>query len=81
MVFFSLCTIVGLWRLIAARGPVVTISPDGIRDTRVAAEFIPWNAVTAISTWKFRGQEAMVLAVLAGDGGSIAAHADGALDA
>jgi hypothetical protein len=62
VVFFGLCTIIGLWRLLSVSGPVVTITPDGIRDTRVAAEMIPWSAITGISTWQYRGQKIMVLA-------------------
>lgn len=61
--FFGLCTLVALWRLFTARGTVITISPQGIRDTRIAEEFIPWSAITNISTWEFRNQKAMVLAV------------------
>ena len=61
--FFGLCTCVALWRILTARGPVVTITPEGIRDTRVAAEFIPWRGVLGISTWQHRGQKVMVLAV------------------
>jgi hypothetical protein len=63
VVFFGLCTMVGLWRLLFVRGPVVTITPEGIRDTRVAAELIPWSGITGISTWKHRRQKVMVLAV------------------
>jgi hypothetical protein len=49
------------------RGPVVTIGPQGIRDTRVAAEFIPWRAVRDITTWDITtldrlGQQLMALA-------------------
>jgi len=62
-VFFPLCTILIVWRLFTTRGPVVTITPDGIRDTRVAAELIPWSAITAVSTWQHSGQKVMVLAV------------------
>ena len=63
VIFFGLCTIIGLWRLLSVSGPVVTITPEGIRDTRVAAEVIPWSAITGISTWQYRGQKIMVLAV------------------
>jgi hypothetical protein len=62
-VFFALCTVLALWRLFTERGPVITISPQGIRDTRITDEFIPWSAITNISTWEFRNQKAMVLAV------------------
>jgi hypothetical protein len=61
--FFSLCTVVMLWRLIISRGPVITISAEGIRDPRLAASLMPWTAVTGISTWKLRGQKIMVLAI------------------
>ena len=61
--FFGLCTAILLWRAFTSRGPVVTITPDGIRDSRVAADFIPWTAVLHISTWTHSGQKVMVLAV------------------
>src|SRR5262245_40416768 len=62
-VFFGFCTAVGVWRLLTTSGPVVTITPEGIRDTRIAREFIPWSAIKRISTWEYRGQRVMVLAV------------------
>jgi hypothetical protein len=62
-VFFGFCTVLGFWRLLTSSGPVVTITPAGIRDTRVAKEFIPWTAIQRISTWEYRGQKVMVLAV------------------
>jgi hypothetical protein len=65
-VFFALCTATAFWRLVASRGPVITISPEGIRDTRVAAAVIPWSAITGVSTWTYRGQKVMVLAVRPG---------------
>ena len=65
-VFFGLCTGVFLWRLLTARGPVITISREGIRDTRIAAALIPWSAIRGISTWEYRGQKVMVLAMKPG---------------
>lgn len=62
-VFFALCTALAAKRIFSAGAPVVTIAPDGIRDTRVAAEFIPWSAVQRIWTWEYSRQKAMVLAV------------------
>ena len=64
--FFGLCTCVGVWRLLTSRGPVITISPEGIRDTRVSVEVIPWSAVSGISTWEYSGQKAMVVALKPG---------------
>jgi hypothetical protein len=63
IIFFGLCTIVTLWRLFTTRGAVVTISPDGIRDVRIAEDMIPWGAVKKISTWEYQHQKFMVLAV------------------
>jgi hypothetical protein len=64
--FFGLCTCVALWRLLGASGPVITISPQGIWDRRVAAEPIPWSTVAGISTWQLRRQKVMVLAMKPG---------------
>jgi hypothetical protein len=53
---FGLGALVAIWRWVRQRGPVVTITPDGIRDPRLAAEFIPWLAVRRISTYSVRGR-------------------------
>jgi hypothetical protein len=62
-VFFALVSIMAFWRLFALRGAVVTITPEGIRDIRVAAELIPWRAVTGVSTFQYRNSKAVLLAV------------------
>lgn len=62
IVFFGAGAVTLLYRLMQS-GPVVTISPEGITDIRVAARMIPWSAVRAISTWSYKGQNVMVLAV------------------
>lgn len=62
-VFFGACTALLLWRAFTTRGPVVTLTREGIRDRRVAAELIPWSAINDIAVWKYRGQRAMVLVV------------------
>jgi hypothetical protein len=62
-VFFGACTALILWRAFTTRGPVVTITPDGIRDVRVAEEIIPWSEVNDIRIWESNGQRVMVLAV------------------
>lgn len=62
-IFFGLCLLVMLWRLVAMRGPIVTLSPTGIRDSRVASEFIPWSAIEQTSVWAHRRHKFLVLAV------------------
>lgn len=62
-VFFGLATCRMLWRLIAARQPVVFISRIGIRDTRLADETIAWSAVRKIMLWERRAQKFVVLKV------------------
>src|SRR5262245_27018975 len=64
--FFGLCTGIAFWRLFTAPRAVITISPEGICDTRVAAELIPWSAITGISTWQYGHQKIMVLAMKPG---------------
>lgn len=61
--FFGLCTVVMLWRLITSRGPVITISAEGIHDTRLSTALVPWTAITGISTWSAGRQKIMVLAI------------------
>ncbi len=67
IVFFGLCTCVAVWRLLKSPRPVITISPEGICDRRVAAALIPWSAVTRISTWSYNGRNrCLVLALKPG---------------
>ncbi len=61
--FFGACAAVAAWRLAVLRGPVVTLSSDGFRDVRVAADLIPWTAIEHVTTWRHRRQRAMILAV------------------
>jgi hypothetical protein len=53
--FFGAATAVLLWRVFTTRGPVVTITPEGIRDVRVAAELIAWSASTTSRCGKTSG--------------------------
>lgn len=62
-VFFGLATCRMLWRLLAARQPVVFISRVGIRDTRLADETIAWSAVRKILFWEKHAQKFVVLKV------------------
>jgi hypothetical protein len=61
--FFGLCFVLIVWRLISMRGPVVTLDPEGIRDTRIAAKVIPWSAVEQIGTWEAYRQKIIVISV------------------
>lgn len=63
VVFFSFCTAVAIGRLLAQRGPIVTLSPAGLRDVRVAKEPIPWRAIKGIATWQIQRQMVLVLAI------------------
>jgi hypothetical protein len=64
IVFFGLCTCVAVSRLLKSPRTVITISPEGICDRRVAAALIPWSAVTRISTWSYRGRNRCVVLAL-----------------
>jgi hypothetical protein len=55
--------VLSLWRAFTTHGPVVTITPDGIRDVRVAAGLIPWSAVNDITVAEQNGQRWMMLDV------------------
>jgi hypothetical protein len=64
--FFGACTVFALPRVFTS-GPVITITPMGICDRRVAADLIPWSAVREIGVWEIRSQftsqRTMVLAI------------------
>jgi hypothetical protein len=63
IVFFGFIVLVAAWRLLALRGPIVSISPVGIRDVRVTGTVVPWSAIRNISTWSAYNQPAIVLGV------------------
>lgn len=63
LVFFGFCAAVAIWRLLGQRGPMVTLSPAGLRDVRVAAEPIPWRAIKSISTWQMQRQMVLLVAI------------------
>src|SRR3954469_9968601 len=66
VVIFGVCAALALRGLFGLRGPVVTISSQGFRDTRLAAELIPWRAVRGVSAYNGAlawQQRVMVLAV------------------
>ncbi len=49
-----------LYRL---RGPVVTLSPEGFRDLRIAAETVPWSVIEGVSHQQNRIGEMIVLEI------------------
>lgn len=63
LIFFGLCLALIVWRLMNAKDVVVSITPEGISDKRVAERMIPWSAVLKVSTWEMQGQKVIVLAV------------------
>jgi hypothetical protein len=46
---FGLCSIALFWRLVTTKGPVLTLSPSGITDIRIAKEEIPWSGIQSIT--------------------------------
>jgi hypothetical protein len=63
MLFFGLATAKLVWTIFAAKGPVVFVSRYGIRDLRVANEFILWDSVLNVSACQIRKQKFVVLAL------------------
>jgi hypothetical protein len=63
LVLFGFSTLIAIWQFLSQTGTAITISPEGIRDTRIAAETIPWSAVTDVSTLNYRYQKTVALSV------------------
>ena len=63
LVLFGLATATCVWMQFAVKGPVVLVSNYGIRDLRIANEFILWDSVTEISACGHRGQKFVVLKI------------------
>jgi hypothetical protein len=60
---FGLATARLVWGLFAAGEPVVFVSRYGIRDLRVADEFILWDSVVNVSACQCRRQKFVVLTI------------------
>ncbi|MDH2344765.1 STM3941 family protein [Bradyrhizobium sp. SSUT77] len=58
---FALMTIRLIWMLPAERGPVVIVTPYGIRDLRIGNEFLLWDSIAKISAEERRGRKMIVL--------------------
>ena len=63
VVFFSLCLAIIIWRLVHVSDVLVSLTPDGILDKRVAERPIPWSAVQDVGVWTMQGQKVIVLPV------------------
>jgi hypothetical protein len=50
-----------IWMLPAERGPVVIITPYGIRDLRIGNEFLLWDSIADVSADECRGHKVIVL--------------------
>jgi hypothetical protein len=61
VVMSSLVTIRLIWMLPTERGPVVIVTPYGIRDLRIGNEFLPWDSIAEISAEDDRGHKMIVL--------------------
>jgi hypothetical protein len=63
LLFFGLCTAICFWRLLTAGRTLVTITPRGIKDIRIAADAVPWSGIRDVSTAEIKRQKFIVLAV------------------
>lgn len=58
---FGLITGWLIWQLPGERGPVVIVTPYGIRDLRIGNEFLLWESIADVSTEERRGHRMIVL--------------------
>ncbi len=63
LVFFGAGTLLIGWRFLKSSKTVVTLSPDGILDTRVSERPIPWAAIQDVDVWSMHRQNIIVLSV------------------
>jgi hypothetical protein len=61
VVFFALVTAKFVWALLKGRAPVLSVSRYGIRDLRIANEFILWQSVADVSACWVGRQSFVVL--------------------
>jgi hypothetical protein len=71
VVFFGAILGLIVYRMFNAKDVLVTITPEGILDKRVAARIIPWAAVRKVSVWEMQRQKVIVLDVPTDVEGSI----------
>lgn len=58
---FGLITSRLIWMLPSERGPVVIVTPYGIRDLRIGHEFLLWDSIAEISAEECRRHKVIVL--------------------
>ena len=63
VIFFGFVILKVGWLLLTARGPVLFIDRNGIRDLRVSQTMIPWNAVEQIGIGEVKKQAFVTLKV------------------
>jgi hypothetical protein len=63
LVFFGLGSLVIASRLLRASNTVVTLSQEGLWDTRLSERPIPWSAIQDVGVWTMQGQKVIVLPV------------------
>jgi hypothetical protein len=61
VVVFGLVTCRLIWMLPSERGPVVTVTPYGIRDLRIGNDFLLWESIAEVSAEERRGHKVIVL--------------------
>jgi hypothetical protein len=71
MSVFGLFTILGVRRLLTMRGPVLTISPQGVCDRRFSEDLVAWSGVTAVGEWKYRTNRMVTLSLAPGVEGKL----------
>ena len=60
IVFFGLCAVMGFRKIFETREQV-RINADGIRYANWSDSIIPWQQITNVTTWSYRGQQAAIL--------------------
>lgn len=63
VVLFGLFGAVLASRLLNPRNPIITLSPEGIRDQRIGRDVLPWKHITGIKDWRLKLSKAVVLFV------------------
>ncbi|WP_422377045.1 STM3941 family protein [Roseibium sp.] len=61
MAFFGGLGLFGAIRLLLKPDQAIEIGPEGIRDERISADWLPWAHITGISTWRSRGSSFIML--------------------